>query len=117
VEALRVHEAAIAAGREMHAFLDDALAHHRDDLAAGDTIFGRMLRLNPSLGFPKRDDRMIANVMGTLIGAVETTNAAIVQSLNELVLRPDVLARARGAAARVRPEDAIETSEFAGYVW
>lgn len=116
IEALQVHEAAIAAGREMRAFLRDAL-DHQDGVVAQDTVFARMLRANPTLAFPKSDDRIVANVMGTLIGAVETTNAAIVQSLNQLLIRPEILSRARAAAARVGPDDPIEKSEFAGYVW
>ena len=71
----------------------------------------RLLRLSFSKGvkFPLR--KVLTNVGGLLIGAVETTSNAVSNALAELLSRPDVLARARGAAAKDDPK------EFDGYVF
>jgi len=116
-EALAVHGAAIAAGEEMRRFLTDELEQHRAEILASDTVFGRMLAGNGGLSFPKQQDRMIANVIGGLVGAVETTNAAIVQSLNQLLAVPQRLEAARRAAQAVGADTAIQTTPFAGCVW
>jgi cytochrome P450 len=116
-EALLVHERGAVAGEEMRDFLDAYIAGHRAEILAEDTVLSRMLRVNDTLAHPKEMARIRANVMGGLIGAVETSNAAIVQSLHQLLRRPEALARARAAAAKIGPDDAIERSELAGYVW
>lgn len=117
IEALRVHEAAFRAGEEMRAYLDRYVREEDARIRAEDTVLSRMIRVNDRLAHPKEMDRIRSNVMGGLIGAVETSNAAIVQSLNQLLRRPAILAEARAAARAVRDEDAIERTPFADYVW
>ena len=112
-----VHRAAFTAGAEMRDFLDAYVADRDTEIRAEDTVLARMLRANSELAHPKQMDRIRSNIMGGLIGSVETSNAAIVQALNQLLARPEVLEQARQAAAAVGPEDAIERSEFAQYVW
>lgn len=71
----------------------------------GDTPVTRLLRLAFSDGLDPSFDvkRVIFNVGGLLIGAVETTNHASINALEELFARPDVLARARAAALDPEP--------------
>ncbi len=68
--------------------------------AGGDRPVARLLRLYFSGGLAPEFDlkRVIFNVGGLLIGAVETTNHCVVNALDELFRRPDVLARAQVAA-------------------
>lgn len=68
--------------------------------AGGDRPVARLLRLKFSGGLSPDFDikRVIFNVGGLLIGAVETTNHCVVNALAELFARPDVLARAKVAA-------------------
>jgi cytochrome P450 len=115
--ALEVHERAFAAGREMQKFLDEFITSARTAILAHDTVLSRMLQTNDRLAHPKRHERLRSNVIGGLVGAVETSNAAIVQSLDQLLKRPAVWAEARAAAAELKDADAIHTSRFAKYVW
>ncbi len=68
--------------------------------AGGDKPVARLLRLWLSGGISPQFDfkRVIFNVGGLLIGAVETTNHCVVNALAEIMKRPDVLARAHAAA-------------------
>ncbi|MEX2169863.1 MAG: cytochrome P450 [Pirellulales bacterium] len=76
-----------------------------------DDIVSRMLKSKfpPSVGFGL--DRVVANAMGLLIGAVETTSHAIVHAIDELLSRPKELAAAVQSAA----EGDFET--LSEYVW
>ena len=47
---------------------------------------------------------MIANIAGLLIGAVETTSQAIVQALDQILRRPELIPVAIGAAMSGSPE-------------
>ena len=71
----------------------------------GDKPVAKLLRLCFSNGLADDFDlkRVIYNVGGLLIGAVETTNHAVCNALAEIFARPDVLARARVAAADADP--------------
>ena len=66
----------------------------------GDRTVARLLRLYFSGGLSDQFDlkRVLINVGGLLIGAVETTNNCVVNALAEILARPDVLARAQAAA-------------------
>ena len=61
-------------------------------------IFSRLVRteLPQELGFD--DSRVVANMAGLLIGAIETTSQAIAQSLRQILGRPEVLSAAIAAA-------------------
>ncbi len=109
---------ALKAGKEMHAYLKQHIAQRKIDIESGqdttDDILGRLIRnkVNDFVA-PKNaeDDRIRTNVIGTLVGGAETTQAAIVQSINELLKRPEMFERARQAAL----SDDVDT--VAKYVW
>lgn len=97
----QVHAASVAAGAEMKAYLDDFLPRRAQQVKADpklDDVVARMLRLPtpPSIGFDQ--GRILSNTMGLLVGGIETTSAAIVQAIDQLLDRPDQLAAAVKAA-------------------
>jgi len=97
----KVHQDNIVAGQEMRAYLTKLLPQRRQQLQAGaqyDDIFSRLLKSQfaPSIGFD--DERIITNIMGTLVGGIETSSAAIVQILDQLFKRPQILKEAIAAA-------------------
>jgi cytochrome P450 len=67
--------------------------------AGGDDPVSRLLRLSFSKALKFELDRVVLNVGGLLIGAVETTSHACVNALDFLMSRPELLAGARAAAA------------------
>ncbi len=111
-----IHEAALLAGTEMKGYLSGLLEEKRaaigsDGANAPQDSVSRLLRLHlpDELGFD--DGRIISNVMGLLVGSGETTSQAIVQSLEQILLRPDIHAEAVAAA------QGPDTSVFDRYVW
>ena len=92
-----------------------ALVHHRpaepEAGAEGNDPVSRLLMLSFSKALIFDLERVILNVAGLLIGAVETTSHAVVNALNFLCQRPELLAKARAAAA------AGELVAFDGYVF
>lgn len=109
-----VHALNVQAGAEMKtylkAFLPDRLRQVQAD-ATLDDVVARMLRLVPpaSIGFDF--DRIMTNTMGLLVGGIETTSAAIVQAIDQLLDRPPVLAKALAAAR------ADDPALFDAYFW
>lgn len=111
-----VHEAAVQAGREMKEYLTGLLA---DKKAAANNsngepaqdAFSRLVRTEfpPELEFD--DERILSNVMGLLVGTGETSSQAIVQSLEQILLRPDIHAQAVEAAK------GTDTAAFDEFVW
>jgi len=98
----QVHADNLQAGLEMKAYLAQLLPQRRAELQADpslDDTLSRLLKtvLPPQIGFD--DERIIANVIGLLVGGIETTSAAIAQALDQLLSRPDQLAAATKAAA------------------
>jgi cytochrome P450 len=111
-----VHVLAVRAAKEMHAYLKKLMATKRDQIAkgtAGDDILTRMLILGKKEGYtPEQfDDLVRRNIIGTLVGGIETTQAAVVQTLRQLLLHPDWFAGARQAA--LDGNDAL----LSKYVW
>lgn len=74
-----------------------------------DDVFSRVLRtaFPAATGFGM--DRVVINVGGLLIGAIETTSEAVVNALSYLLADPE-----RAAAAREAAKDPVT---FDGYVW
>lgn len=111
-----IHEAAVKAGEEMKEYLTGLLAEKRASVQdyngepPGDT-FSRLVRtqLPPEIGFD--DSRILSNVMGLLVGTGETSSQAIVQALEQILLRPEVHAEAVKAAG------AEDRQAFDAYVW
>ncbi|HXC29519.1 MAG TPA: cytochrome P450 [Stellaceae bacterium] len=86
---------------EMAAYLVGLVAVREGELKLGlkhDDSVARLLMLSSS-GAVKFDlPRVILNIGGLLIGAVETTSHAVVNALATLMERPELLAQARAAA-------------------
>jgi cytochrome P450 len=106
-----------------------AAAHARDEMRAAfasliparlaaiesgadlpDDVLTRLLRLHLPAAAGFGMDRVVINVGGLLIGAIETTAEAAVNALGELLRRPDVLGAARAAAE-------AGSAAFDGYAW
>jgi cytochrome P450 len=111
-----LHEAALQTGREMKEYLTGLLAEKRAGAEPSDgdppqDTFSRLVRtqLPPELGFD--DERILSNVMGLLVGTGETSSQAIVQSLEQILLRPEV----HSVAARAAEGD--DMAAFDAYVW
>lgn len=97
----KVHQANIAAGAEMRAYLQDFLPRRAQQVKIDpkiDDVVARMLRLQtpPQIGFDQ--GRILSNTMGLLVGGIETTSAAIVQAIDQLLDRPDQMVAAKRAA-------------------
>ena len=97
----RVHQDNIDAGQEMRVYLNKLLPERREQLKNGaklDDVFSRLLKshFDDSIGFG--DERIVTNMMGTLVGGIETTSAAIVQLLDQIFKRPKILQEAIAVA-------------------
>lgn len=111
-----IHAAAVRAGEEMGAYLTDLMAQKRAELAGEpqdppQDAFSRLLRMNLPAELEFDDSRILTNVMGLLVGTVETSSQAIVQALEQILLRPEVHARATEAAG------AGDAEVFDRFVW
>ncbi len=100
----------VEAGTEMRAWLRQAL-HEREPWAsaAGDDTVSRLLRATGA-GLSGLDaEAVVSNVCGLLVGSIETTSQAIVNATEQILLRPDIAARATEAAktADIEAFDAI----------
>jgi len=97
-----VHDDNIREGAAMRAYVkDELLPARRKELetdASADDVVARLLKTSfpESIGFD--ETRLVTSIMGILIGGVETTSAAIVQLLDQLLIRPKELAGAISAA-------------------
>ncbi len=97
----QIHDDNIRAGREMRTYLQDVLLpKRRKQLKKNrdrDDIVSRMLMTKCPAHVGWDDDRMLTNIMGLLVGGVETTSQAVVQILDQLLQRPSALNDARQA--------------------
>ncbi|MEX0600887.1 MAG: cytochrome P450, partial [Rhodothermales bacterium] len=80
---------------------DELLPQRRAELAQDpslDDVVSRLLKLElpESVGFG--EEQILPNIMGLLVGGVETTSQAVVQILDQLFRRPKALEGARRAA-------------------
>ncbi|MDV6343309.1 cytochrome P450 [Nitrosomonas sp. Is37] len=96
-----VHQASVQAGAEMRAYLQELIPQRRAELEKNpelDDTLSRLLKTKfPDIaGF--NEERIISNIMGLLVGAGETSSAAIVQSLDVLLDRPNEFNLAKQAA-------------------
>jgi len=98
-----VHEANIRAGQEMKAYLAELIPQRRLELSQNpdlDDILSRLLKSRFPESIEFTEERIAANIMGTLVGGGETTSQAIVNILDQLFKKPDVLAEAAAAALK-----------------
>lgn len=108
-----VHEACVQAGAEIRTYLAKLFARRRSasNLINSDDIVSRLLRTVFPREIGWNEERLISNVMAFLIGGVETTSAAIVQALDQLLSRPEALASAQVGAL------IDDDKTFDAYVW
>ena len=107
-----VFAANVTAGAEMRAWIRGFLSQREPwPQADGDDTVSRLLKLAGSglAGFDT--ERVVTNVAGLLVGAIETASQAIVNATEQILLRPEIKARAIEAAALDDPE------EFNSIVW
>ncbi|MFV1980952.1 MAG: cytochrome P450, partial [Rhodothermia bacterium] len=98
----KVHDDDIRAGRFMRHYLkSELLPQRRRELKKNpdlDDVVSRLLKLKTPEEIGFTEERMLSNIMGMLVGHIETTSAAIVQALDQLLRRPGALAGAKAAA-------------------
>jgi cytochrome P450 len=90
-----------AANVAMAAYLIGLVGVREGEVKLGlkhDDPVSRLLRLEQTGALKFDLQRVVLNVGGLLIGAVETTSHAVVNALDYLLQHPDLLARARAAA-------------------
>jgi cytochrome P450 len=107
-----IHAANLAAGAEMQAWIGNFLALRQpwSQLTGEDTV-SRLLRLDAS-GLSGLDMQgLVSNMCGLLVGGIETTSQAIVNATEQILLRPDVSAKAIAAA------DANDRTTLDAIVW
>lgn len=110
----RIRRESNEAGAEMKEYLGQLIVRRLNELQSGseaDDIVSRMLRTQfpEEVGFPM--ERLARNVGGLLVGAVETTSQAVVQTLQEILRRPDVTAQA------IRAAQEASLDRFDAIVW
>jgi cytochrome P450 len=87
-----------SAGREMQAWLWPFLASRWAAAPLpGLTAVDRLINLSHGAGSVLPPDRVVSNVSGLLVGAIETISAAIVQATDQLLLHPEWLRSALAA--------------------
>lgn len=96
-----IHEANKAAGVEMRAYTAELIKQRRSELDSNpdlDDVLSRLLKTHfpATIGFD--DERIIANILGVLVGGIQTPNINIVHTLHELLSRPDIQRQAAQAA-------------------
>ena len=89
----------VAAGNEMRRWLRRFLARRQPWAETiGEDAVSRLLRLAASGAAALDPERVVSNVAGLLVGAIETTSQAIVNATEQILLRPDIAAEASAAA-------------------
>jgi cytochrome P450 len=102
----------VAAGTEMRAWIRDFLSKRQPwAQAEGEDTVSRLLRLAGAglAGFDA--ERVVSNVAGLLVGAIETSSQAIVNATEQILFRPEVKVQAIAAAALDDP------AAFDSIVW
>ncbi|MEP9355165.1 cytochrome P450 [Xanthobacter sp. KR7-65] len=109
-----IHQAAEDSRVKLRALFAQLIPARIAEIKAGTAPDDSLTRIL-SLNLPAADhfgmDRVVINIGGLLIGAIETTAEAVINALVELFARPEALAGARAAATA--GNDAL----FDGYVW
>ncbi|HEX6372763.1 MAG TPA: cytochrome P450 [Longimicrobium sp.] len=106
-----VRQAAIQTAAEVKAWILPEIARRRaEGTAADDDVMGRMIALLPEHPYAD-DDWVRRNIMGLVVGAVDTISRFSILSIDELLRRPQELA---GAQAAARDGDLDRVRQ---YVW
>ena len=110
----KAHNTSIQSGHEMHAHLKALMAKKKIELAEGkepSNTFEKLISMMMPKSVEFDEERILANVMGLLIGGIEATSQAAVQIINQFFNRPDILESATQAAM------ANENEKFFKYCW
>jgi cytochrome P450 len=108
----QVVERCVRAGEEMRAWLWPFLATKwAAPRSSAHDVVSRIVRLSRSPDIAMAPARVVSNVCGLLVGAIETMSQAIVQALDQILARPAILEQAHAAAC------AGDTREFDGIVF
>lgn len=98
----QIHDNNIRAGREMHTYLSKVLIPKRKKQlkknSDRDDIVTRLLKLKLPDEIKWDKERVLTNIMGLLVGGVETTSQAVVQILDQFLRHPKAMDGARQAA-------------------
>jgi cytochrome P450/glutathione S-transferase len=97
-----VRQSAAAAADQLQNYLVELIAHRKAELAAGknsrDDMLTRLLRMQSEPGDSLDDDGIRRNLSGIIVGAVDTTSAALAQAIDQILNRPRELALVTAAA-------------------
>ena len=107
-----IHAANVQAGTEMQKWLWDFLEQRKPwSEAQGDDTVSRLLRMTDA-GFSDLDPaRIVSNLCGLLVGAIETMSQAINAATEQILLRPEIASSAIAAA------QANDTARLDSIVW
>jgi cytochrome P450 len=109
-----IQAASVRAGEEMMRYLRGLLAERRAAMRAGraplaDDVFARLIRTALPAEAGLGDERILINMAGLPLGFVESGPGAMVEAVEQIMLRPRVRAEAVDAAA--------DPARFDPYVW
>jgi cytochrome P450 len=112
----QIRQAGIQAGQEMAAYLKGLIQQRRAELQAGTgadrhDVLTRLLQTSFAAGLGFSETELVSNVSALLVGSMETTSQAIVQALEQILLRPPV------SAAAVEAAKAADPGAFDAIVW
>ncbi|MEV0612002.1 cytochrome P450 [Nonomuraea sp. NPDC050404] len=109
----QIQAASVQAGAEMVGYLRDRLAERRAALRAGhdlpDDVFARLVGAGLPAGAGVTDDRIVTNMAGLPLGFVESAPGAMAEAVEQLLVRPAVLAEAVAVAG--------DPARFDPFVW
>jgi cytochrome P450 len=103
-----IHKKNIAAGRKMQAWIRKFILQRKpwSNIRQTDPV-SRLLRATEQ-GLTRFDQqRVVSNICGLLVGAIETSSLAIVNATEQILLRPDILSKAI-AAGHANDRDAFD---------
>lgn len=99
-----IHDTNIAAGQEMQRYLkEEFIPIKKEALKIDpelDDVLSRLLKSDFPDVIDFDEQRIVSNICGTLVGGIETTSQAIVQILEQLFKRPEILEQAVNAAKK-----------------
>jgi cytochrome P450 len=94
-----IHAANLQAGGQMQEWVRGFVARRQPwSTAAGDDVVSRLLRMTGAGLSTMEPARVVSNICGLLVGAIETTSQAINLATEQILRRPDVAAKAIAAA-------------------
>ncbi|HVF09874.1 MAG TPA: cytochrome P450 [Abditibacteriaceae bacterium] len=111
-----IREPAIASAAAMRPYLNELIAARGAAMAAGtaadddQTVLHRLLQMQCNPATSLSNARIRDNLIGMIVGAIDTNSKAIVHIIDELLRRPDALSTARAAA--LADDDAVLTQHI-----